>query len=59
MDKHLLTKHIFHLHNITDFEGAIVVVIILWFDLQLSVQSVPITTHDDMLNTTLCGKACQ
>jgi hypothetical protein len=48
------------------YQGAVVDVIVRWLDLQLPMQSVPITIKVsfnsdpiDVFDTTLCDKVCQ
>jgi hypothetical protein len=40
--------------TLANFGGAVVVVLVWWLDLQLSVQSVPITTKNVSSNTAQC-----
>jgi hypothetical protein len=40
--------------TLANFDGAVVVVLVWWLDLQLSVQSVPITTKNVSSNTAQC-----
>jgi hypothetical protein len=53
----LKLESIFLVHRqqtLANFGGAVMVVLVWWLNLQLSVQSVPITTKNVSSNTTQC-----